>query len=154
MDAKRILIVANRTAGGAHVKKIVRARLAAGPCRFTVLAPATPPPGGLTWTRAEAVALAEWRLRGALEGLREIGADADGIVGAALPMDAIAAAVASRRYDEIVVSTLPPGLSRWLRQGLPHDVHRTFGIPVTHLTSDAGLLEDPLERVQHHLGVA
>jgi hypothetical protein len=154
MDAKRIIIVANRTAGGAHLKRLVRARMADGRCRFILVVPATPPPGGLAWTHAEARALAEWRLRSALDGLRDLGADVEGAVGDTMPIDAVTAALSAGGADEIVVSTLPYGLSRWIRQDLPRRILRAFGVPVTHVTSDAALDDDPLRRFEVHLGVA
>jgi hypothetical protein len=44
---------------------------------------------------------------------------------------------ALRRHavDEIIISTLPPGLSRWLRQDLVHRVTRRFDLPVRHVVT-------------------
>ena len=36
-------------------------------------------------------------------------------------------------YDEIVVSTLPGSISKWLKLDLPHRVERSTGLPVTHV---------------------
>ncbi len=35
-----------------------------------------------------------------------------------------------RKFDEVALSTLPAGVSRWLRQDIPHKVERKFNIPV------------------------
>ncbi|HZK51226.1 MAG TPA: hypothetical protein VFD47_06655, partial [Actinomycetota bacterium] len=70
MDAKRILIVANQTAAGSHLKAEVRKRLEAGPCTFTLLVPATPPREHAVWTDEEAYELAGKRLGVAMEGLK------------------------------------------------------------------------------------
>src|SRR5689334_8369278 len=59
----------------------------------------------------------------------------DGAVGDANPVLAIADLVRDREFDEILLSTLPPGPSRWLRQDLPHRVERRFGLPVTHVVA-------------------
>ncbi len=53
-----------------------------------------------------------------------------------LVLAAIHDAVALDGFDEIIVSTLPPGLSRWLRQALLHRVRRAFSLPVTHLVAE------------------
>jgi cell pole-organizing protein PopZ len=37
--------------------------------------------------------------------------------------------------DEIIVSTLPSRLSRWLHQDLPHKVERRVDIPVSVVTA-------------------
>ena len=136
MEQRSILVVANQTAGSAHLKALVHDRMAAGPCRFTLLVPATPPNEHLTWTEGEARALAEARLADALAGLRELGADVDGVVGDPRPLSAIGDVLLERPHDEIVISTLPPGGSRWLKQDLPHRVERQFGLPVTHVVAE------------------
>ena len=136
MDEKRILIVANQTAAGSHLKSEVRKRMVEGPCRFTLLVPATPPREHATWTDEEAYELAGKRLGVAMEGLKELGANLRGVVGDPLPIEAIGDELRSSYYDEIILSTLPPGASRWLKADLPHRVERRFNIPVTHLTSE------------------
>jgi hypothetical protein len=136
MDPKRILIVANQTAGGDHLKDHVRGLMSAGPCTFTLLVPATPNEEHLTWTEGEAKAMAEERMNEALAGLREIGAQVDGLVGDPRPLSAIGDVLLERPHDEIVLSTLPLGTSRWLKQDLPHRVERQFTLPVTHIAAE------------------
>lgn len=148
MSLKRILIVADRTAGGEHLREIVRARVADGPTEFTLLVPATPPDGTLTWTEAEANALAEWRVEEAAAGLRELGAGIRGRVGDARPLDAIGDMLRLEPFHEIIVSTLPFGLSRWMTQNLPRRAGRRFGIPVTHVIDESRGRADPLARVE------
>jgi hypothetical protein len=70
-----------------------------------------------------------------LDRLREIGAVADGAVGDANPLVAIEKAVLEQKFDEIILSTLPPGVSRWLALDLPHRVRRKFDLPLTVITA-------------------
>lgn len=137
LEPRSILIVANQTAGGAHLKTLVRARMESGPCRFTLLVPASPSADGMTWTEGEAHAVAEQRLAEALAGLKELGAEVSGLVGDPSPLSAIGDVLLADPHDEIVVSTLPTGASRWLKQDLPHRVERQFHLPVTHLVVEA-----------------
>jgi hypothetical protein len=143
MESRRILIVANQTAPGAHLKEIVRERMEQGPCRFVLLVPATPPQSSWTWTDEEAFALGEQRMQEALSGLKDLGAEIEGRVEAGSPVDAITAFIDKEGYelhqafDEIILSTLPPGVSRWLKQDLPHRIERHFKIPVTHVIGQA-----------------
>lgn len=69
METRRILIVANQTAPGPHLKKIVRERMEQGPCKFMLLVPGTPPHGTWTWSEEEVTAAAHRQLEQALEGL-------------------------------------------------------------------------------------
>ena len=133
---RRYLVVANQTLGGEHLAEKVRACLAAGPSRFHILVPATQPHDHAVWTEGEARALAQHQLELALERFRELGAEAEGEVGDERPLQAIADAVEQQAFDEIILSTLPPGLSRWLRQDLPHRVERTFEVTVTHVVAE------------------
>lgn len=142
MDARRILIVANQTAPGPHLKRLVRDRMAEGPCSFVLLVPAMPPGEGWTWTDEAATAEAHRQMQAALAGFKEIGAEVEGDVQEGPPMDAIAALLDIEGYeqhppfDEIILSTLPPGASRWLRQDLVHRLERRFEIPVTHVIGE------------------
>ncbi|HEY9377490.1 MAG TPA: hypothetical protein VIQ02_10385, partial [Jiangellaceae bacterium] len=62
-----------------------------------------------------------------------------GEVGSSNALNAIRDALRAREFDEIIVSTLPSGISRWLHQDLPRRVQR-LGLPVTVVTAhgDAG----------------
>lgn len=133
---RRYLVVANQTLGGPHLLETMRETLAAGPCSFHVLVPATPPGHFATWTEGEALAVAQERLDAALTQFKELGAEASGEVGDPDPLEAIADALRERPFDEIILSTLPPGASRWLKQDLPHRVERSFSIPVTHVVAE------------------
>lgn len=143
MEPRRVLIVANQTAAGEHLKREVQRRIAEGPCRFTVLVPATPPQEHVVWTEGEAHALAERRMTEAMAGLRQIGAEVEGVVGDPRPVEAIADLLLTQGFDEIVLSTFPSGASRWLKQDLPHRVERRFGLPVTHVIGEQAPAEKP-----------
>lgn len=151
----RYLVVANRTLGGSALLDAIRARMERGPAEFWVLAPATPEThltadlgvisGGFSvdptvWpTAAEirdaGVAVARSNLETELSRLHEIGATADGAVGDPNPMVAIENALATQSFDEIILSTLPTGLSRWLAMDLPHRIRRKTDIALTVLTA-------------------
>ena len=60
-----------------------------------------------------------------------------GEVGDSDPFTAISDVLSRREIDEIIVSTLPTGTSRWLRAGLPTRVRREFNVPVTAVISRA-----------------
>jgi hypothetical protein len=64
-----------------------------------------------------------------------MGADVEGEVGDQSPLTAIADAMRARRFDEIILSTLPQGISRWLAQDLPRRVRRITPVPVTHIVA-------------------
>ncbi len=132
--AARVLLVANRTAATEGLCEAVRERVRRGPAAFHLVVPAHPhglhkvvdPQEGDTGE-------AERALAQALPLLGEAaGAPVTGHVGDAEPLMAIADAVNAARYDEIVISTLPRRLSRWLRLDLVSKA-RGFGLPVTHV---------------------
>jgi hypothetical protein len=53
-------------------------------------------------------------------------------------MKAIEKTLAQRRFDEIILSTLPPGISLWLAWDLPHRVRARTDVPLTVITSRSG----------------
>jgi len=136
MDPRQILVVANQTACGDELLELVKTRMSSDPCHFTLLVPATPPHEHATWTEGEAHSIAHRRMDEALARFRAEGAAADGIVGDANPVRAIDDVMINRTFDEIILSTLPSGVSRWLKLDLPHRVEQRFEVPVTTLISE------------------
>jgi nucleotide-binding universal stress UspA family protein len=132
----RYLVVANQTLAGKHLLDRVRECLSEGTCTFHVVVPATSPSEHAVWTEGEANAHAQERLDAALKAFRELGADADGEVGDPSPLEAIRDTLRDREFDGIILSTFPPGISRWLRQDLPHRVEKAFDLPVTHVVAE------------------
>jgi hypothetical protein len=131
-ETRRILVVANQTACGDELLEEIKGRMRAGPCHFVLLVPATPPAEHGTWTEGSARSLATRRMEAALTRFGEAGAvHAEGVVGDANPVRAIDDFLIERSVDEIVLSTLPPGVSRWLRLDLPRRVEQRFALPVT-----------------------
>jgi len=109
--------------------------LSDGECSFHIVVPATHTRDQAFHTEGAAHAVAERRLEAALERFRALGCQVDGEVGDASPFLAVRdCLLADGTYDGVIVSTLPLGLSRWLKQDLPHRLERTFGLPVTVLT--------------------
>ena len=82
-------------------------------------------------TDEEATAQAQQLLDQFLKRLRELGAKAEGELGNPDPLHAIAEVLARDRFDEVIISTLPERVSKWLHTDLPHKVQRRFGVPVT-----------------------
>jgi len=134
---RRCLIVANQTLGGAHLAAEILARQATGEYEFHVLVPASHAHGSSNWTEGQAIAHARLALAEALEHLRADGIEATGEVGDENPVLAVGDVLNRRVVDEIIVSTLPPGASKWLKRDLPRRIERRFGVPVTHVVASA-----------------
>jgi hypothetical protein len=126
---RRYLIVANRTLLGDPLLARVKECVAAGPCEFHIVVPATHAPGPFAQLEHRDHAFAGKRLEEGLARFRALGIEVVGEVGDARPMDAIRDVLLhAPPFDEILLSTLPPGLSRWLHQDLPHRIARTFEV--------------------------
>lgn len=132
----RYLVVANQTLGGEPLFSQIRELARAGPSAFHVVVPATAPRDHV-WTEGEATVIASSRLESALQRLSALGLEADGEVGDASPMLAIEDAIREHGpFDAIVLSTLPPRISRWLKLDLPHRVEAAFGLRVLHVVGE------------------
>ena len=129
-----VLVVANRTAESPELLDALRQRAAQGEATFTLLVPATP--HGVAWAADmhSGGSEAEGHMLGAVERMRSAGLNVkDGKVGDPDPIAAVQDEVNFAPYDEVVVSTLPGGISKWLKLDLPHRVERTTGLPTTHV---------------------
>src|SRR5262245_24835182 len=125
------LIVANQTLASPTLAAAVAERVAGGGAGFHVVVPATPVHhGGLTWDEDEARTAAQTRLDDVLGRLRTMGISATGEVGCKDPVDAVHDALRGREIDEIILSTLPVRISRWLGQDVPSKLSRSVEIPV------------------------
>jgi hypothetical protein len=135
-DTARVLVVANRTAATPALLDAVRERAARGPSTFTLLVPHTAKglhrlidPEDQGQSEAEdtielAVPLLEQAAGGPVQSL----------IGDAEPLAAIQDAINLHGFDEIIISTLPTRISRWLKLDLPSKV-AGLGLPVTTVTA-------------------
>jgi len=133
---RTFLIVANQTLTSQSLADAIEARLAEGPAKAHVVVPLTRIGGRLTWDEAASRAGAQERLDEVLERLRGMGAEADGEIGDPDPVMAVRDAIRSREIDEVIMSTLPRGASRWLGEDVPGRLRDAVSVPVTVVTPD------------------
>ena len=79
---------------------------------------------------------AQARLDEMLERLGEMGVEADGEVGDRDPVNAVRDAIRRQEVDEVIVSTLPRGLSRWLGEDVPSRLRDACQVPVTVVSQE------------------
>jgi len=131
---KRYLVAANRTLEEPWLFERLQ-DLAKEGAHFHIVAPATPVEGGSDVPDDKGLGLASYRLRYLVDKLHEAGIEAEGEVGAPDPLRAVTHAFEHQPADEIVVSALPRGASRWLEVDVPAALHRRFAVPVTVFTA-------------------
>ncbi len=133
----RVLVVANKTAATPALIEAVRERAQRGPATFTLLVPAVAHGlhkvvDALDQPADEAQATLEL----AIPLLEEAaGGPVEGMIGAPTAMEAIQDAINLHGFDEVIISTLPTRVSRWLHLDLPRKV-AGLGVPVTTVTAD------------------
>jgi hypothetical protein len=132
----RVLVVAHKTAATPALIEAVRERAARGDARFTLLAPkavhgitrVADPEDAPDDEARDLMALALPLLEEAA------GSRVEGLIGVSSPLDAIQDAVNLQGFDEIIISTLPTKVSKWLHLDLPHKLNG-LGLPVTTVTA-------------------
>jgi hypothetical protein len=130
----KVLVVANRTAESPELLEALKRRAEEGPCEFTLLVPSTP--HGLAWSADMSAGgdEAEGHRQAFIDELREEGLDVtEAKVGDPDPLAAIQDECNFAEYDELIVSTLPLKVSKWLKIDLPHKAGHATGLPVRHV---------------------
>lgn len=135
----QVLVVAHKTAATQPLLDAVRERAQRGPATFTLLVPnAAHGLHKIVDPEDQGAGEAKAVIDHALPLLNEAaGSHVTGIVGDPDPVAAVHDAVNAHGFDEIIISTLPARVSRWLKLDLPSKLSGT-GLPVTTVTpSDA-----------------
>ena len=127
----RILVVANKTAESPDLLEALRAK--GTDHQYTLVVPAS---GGVLEKAADPDAAREHtepHLDAALQKFRAEGFNVEGLVGDSDPTAAVQDACNFNEYDEIIISTLPLRVSKWMKLDLPSKAQRATGLPVTHV---------------------
>lgn len=136
-EKARVLVVANRTAPSDELLEALVQRLERGPAEFFLVVPATP--RGASWitdmNSANGAVAAEDALARALERWQAVGIECMGRVGDSDPLAAATDAANDGEFDEVIVSTLPKHVSKWLHLDLPHKVAHAVGLPTEHVSA-------------------
>ena len=139
-EASHVLVVAHQTAATAPLLDAVRARANQGPATFHLVVPRQPHGlDKLLDPEEHGQEEAERVLADALPKLSEAaGQEVTGSIGDAEPLAAIQDAINLGHYTEVIISTLPLGVSRWLKLDLISKA-RGLGLPVTHVLAPSGV---------------
>jgi hypothetical protein len=135
---QRALVVAGRSADSAGLIAALRFHRTAAPTRYTLLVPATPQ--GFAWATDMSSGWPEAidRAERATARMRHAGLEVEEtIVGDPDPFAAVGDVLHSRGFDEVIVATLPRGISTWLEVGLPGRLRRLTDLPVTRIGIDS-----------------
>ena len=131
---KTCLVVANQTLPGETLATAIRDRIAEGDRTFYVVVPLTRVSHGVTWGEDESPDAARGRLDAFLVALWSQGVEADGEIGDPDPIQAVRDVLRGRAVDEVILSTLPAGASRWLQRDVPSRLAREIELPLTVVT--------------------
>ena len=118
----KLLVVANQTVDSDELFNELLARAKRGPITVMLVVPQDHAGLGA-------------RLNAALRRLHDAGIEAEGMLGDVDPCVAAIEAWDPRRFDEIVVSTLPEGSSRWLSHDVPHRIARVTDATVSRVVA-------------------
>ena len=129
MEPARVLVVANRTVATPRLLDAIRERARRGPCEFALLIPDVTDRKTADWTLETALPLMS----------RSARSEVRGIMGGPEPFESVQDAVTNGDFDEIIVSTLPRKVSKWLRRDLIRRVEG-LGLPVTAIVPGGGKL--------------
>jgi hypothetical protein len=134
-EKSRVLVVANRTAASEELLDAVVQRGEKGPAEFFLVVPATPRGAAWMTDMSAGEGAAQESLEAALARWRDAGLECMGRTGDADPLAATTDALNDGEFDEVIVSTLPKHVSKWLHLDLPHKLAHACGLPLQHVTA-------------------
>jgi nucleotide-binding universal stress UspA family protein len=120
-----LLVVANVTADSDELTAALRRRAEDARVRVQLVVPI----GGAGPDREQG----ERQLERGLDRMADAGVEAQGQVVRGDPVQAVHDVWDAAAFDEIVVSTLPTGISKWLRIDVPHRLEKLTGARVEHV---------------------
>lgn len=152
--ARRLLVIANETVASPRVVEEVLRRVDAGG-EVRVVSPVLHRgrldhfyASGDVQARAEAAE----RLDLTVAALETAGLTVSGEMGDASPLQALDDALRLFPADEVVVSTHPPGRSKWLEKRLVERARERHALPITHMAVDVEAGEAEVHPDPRHLG--
>lgn len=128
-----VMVVGNRTLGSERLLSELRERIEQGASTIHVLVPASPDPRAWSHDPFEARKQARVRLDAVLERFEALECAITGEIGDPRPVDAVIDTLRENDVDEIIVSTLAPGASRWLGMDVVSRINRAVPVPVSHV---------------------
>lgn len=132
-----VLVIANETVGGSALLEATLSRHKDDPStHFHLVVPQTRPRSGLVIYDDAVRNGAQVRVDLATTVMKGHGIDITGDVGDGDPYLAATDALREGDYDELIVSTLPVGESRWLGRDLIQKLEEEAGVPLTHVVTD------------------
>lgn len=123
---RSILVVANQTLEADRLTEALLSRLEDEACRFHVLVPVRD---------GDSDEDAKERLTHLTDAVTAAGGQATGELGPPDALEAICDRLLDDEFDEVIVSTLPQGASRWLDMDLPSRIEHGFEVPVTTIVT-------------------
>lgn len=118
----KLLVISSRTLGSEALLAHMRTRARHAPTEFTIVVP-------------QGRGADPDHLQAALSRFAAEGLDVEIRVGDRDPLLAVRDHWDPKRFDEVVVVTLPTQSSRWLASGLPFRVQQLTGALVTHVVA-------------------
>lgn len=139
-----VLVLAEGTADSDELLEALRSRAAGGRVHFTLVVPGDPDVPALPDAAVADLELPDTeapeelteQVEEAVARLRDAGLEVEGRVGDADPVAAAADAVNFGEFDDIIVSTPPRHISRWLKADLAHRIEGETHLPVEYVAAE------------------
>ena len=134
---RHYLVVAHQTLDSPQLLDAIRTRMDHGAATFHLVVPERHEHGA-TWSEGQVRLEAAQRLEEARLRLLDLGVAVTGEVGHTGPVESVVNVLRRHEPDhfsEVLVSTLPRRVSRWLGLDVPTRIQKATSVPVTAITA-------------------